>query len=150
MQWTRWVVTSRVTVNAKVSTDPRTATLMARMFPSSDPCLPHYKSLLVLGDYHPSAPIHMCLSIPTGSKALILSSSRKALIHSLREHNSEWLHTDSGTGNTCHSSSKVDILLVPFFRVGVGEMINITNIQLPSNPTPPCPITGCVTHTQGL
>ncbi|OJA14095.1 hypothetical protein AZE42_10007 [Rhizopogon vesiculosus] len=52
---------------------------MARMFPFSDPCLPHYKSLLVQGGYHPSAPIHMCLSVPSGSKALLLSS-RKALI----------------------------------------------------------------------
>ncbi|OJA12564.1 hypothetical protein AZE42_13495, partial [Rhizopogon vesiculosus] len=87
--------------------------LMARMFPSSDPCLPHYKSLLLQGDYHPSAPIHMCLSVPSGSKALLLSSSRKALIHSLREYNSEWINTKSGTGNTCHSSSKVDIFYPP-------------------------------------
>jgi hypothetical protein len=94
---------------------------MARMFPSSDPCLPHYKSLLVQGDYHPSAPIHICLSVPTDSKALLLSSSRKALIHSLREYNSEWLHTKSGTGNTCQGSSKVDILLVPVFPCGRGR-----------------------------
>ncbi|KAJ8595363.1 hypothetical protein M405DRAFT_857439 [Rhizopogon salebrosus TDB-379] len=86
---------------------------MARMFPSSDPCLPHYKSLLVQGDYHPSAPIHICLSVPTDSKALLLSSSRKALIHSLREYNSEWLHTKSGTGNACQGSSKVDIFYPP-------------------------------------
>jgi hypothetical protein len=97
-----------------------TAILMARMFPSSDPCLPHYKSLLVQGDYHPSAPIHICLSVPADSKALLLSSSRKALIHSLREYNSEWLHTKSGTGNACQGSSKVDILLVPIFPCGRG------------------------------
>jgi hypothetical protein len=121
--------------------------LMARIFPSSDPCLPHYRSLLVQGDYHPSAPIHMCLSVPTGSKALLLSSSRKALIHSLREHNSEWLHTKSGVGNTCHSSSKVDTLLVPVSCVGVGAMINI--IQLPPNSKSPRPIIVRVTRTQG-
>ncbi|KAG0705466.1 hypothetical protein DFH29DRAFT_906622 [Suillus ampliporus] len=86
---------------------------MARMFPSSDPCLPPYKSLIVQGDYHPSAPIHLCLSAPTGAKALLLSSSRQALIHSLREYNDEWLLTESGTGNTCHSSSKVDIFYPP-------------------------------------
>ncbi|KAG2146627.1 hypothetical protein DEU56DRAFT_785527 [Suillus clintonianus] len=86
---------------------------MARMFPTSGPCLPPYKSLIIQGDYHPSAPIHMCLSVPMGAKALLLSSSRQALIRSLREYNDEWLLTDSGTGNTCHSSSKVDIFYPP-------------------------------------
>lgn len=84
----------------------------------ADPSLPPYISLIVQGDYHPSAPIHMCLSVPTGAKALLLSSARQALIRSLREYNDEWLLTDSGTGNTCHSSSKVDILLVPVFVCG--------------------------------
>ncbi|KAG1755903.1 hypothetical protein EDB19DRAFT_1663604 [Suillus lakei] len=86
---------------------------MARMFPSSDPSLPPYKSLIVQGDYHPSAPIHMCLSVSRDAKALLLSSARQALIQSLREYNDEWLLTDSGTGNTCHSSSKVDIFYPP-------------------------------------
>lgn len=87
---------------------------MARMFPTSDPSLPPYKSLIIQGDYHPSAPIHMCLSVPTGAKALLLSSARQALIRSLQEYNDEWLLSNSGTGNTCRSSSEVDILLVPF------------------------------------
>jgi hypothetical protein len=91
---------------------------MARMFSTPNPSLPPYKSLIVQGDYHPSAPIHMCLSVPTGAKALLLSSARQALIRSLREYDDEWLLTDSGTGNTCHSSSKVDILLVPVFVCG--------------------------------
>lgn len=91
---------------------------MARMFSTPDPSLPPYISLIVQGDYHPSAPIHMCLSVPTGAKALLLSSARQTLIRSLREYNDEWLLTESGTGNTCHSSSKVDILLVPVFVCG--------------------------------
>jgi hypothetical protein len=86
---------------------------MARMFPTSDPSLPPYKSLIVQGDYHPSAPIHMCLSAPTGAKALLLSSARQALIRSLSEYNDEWLFTNSGTGNSCQSSSKVDIFYPP-------------------------------------
>ncbi|KAG2152024.1 hypothetical protein BD769DRAFT_1623684 [Suillus cothurnatus] len=86
---------------------------MARMFPTSDPSLPPYKSLIVQGDYHPSAPIHMCLSVPTGAKALLLSSARQALIRSLSEYNDEWLFTNSGTGNSHQSSSKVDIFYPP-------------------------------------
>ncbi|KAG1892675.1 hypothetical protein F4604DRAFT_1700963 [Suillus subluteus] len=86
---------------------------MARMFPTSDPSLPPYKSLIVQGNYHPSAPIHMCLSVPTGAKALLLSSARQALIRSLWEYNDEWLLTNSGTGNTCQSSSEVDIFYPP-------------------------------------
>lgn len=86
---------------------------MARMFPTSDPSLPPYKSLIIQGDYHPSAPIHMCLSVPTGAKALLLSSARQALIRSLQEYNDEWLLSNSGTGNTCRSSSEVDIFYPP-------------------------------------
>lgn len=86
---------------------------MARMFPTSDPSLPPYKSLIIQGDYHPSAPIHMCLSVPTGAKTLLLSSARQALIRSLQEYNDEWLLSDSGTGNTCRSSSEVDIFYPP-------------------------------------
>ncbi|KAG2058878.1 hypothetical protein BDR06DRAFT_875496 [Suillus hirtellus] len=86
---------------------------MARMFPTSDPSLPPYKSLIIQGDYHPSAPIHMCLSVTTGAKALLLSSARQALIRSLQEYNDEWLLSNSGTGNTCRSSSEVDIFYPP-------------------------------------
>jgi len=104
----------------ELSLNLKSSCIMARMFPSCDPCLPHYRSLLVQGDYHPSAPIHMCLSVPTGSRALLLSSSRKVLIHSIGEHNSEWLHINSGTGNTCRSSSKVDVLLVSILPCRCG------------------------------
>ncbi|KAG2158863.1 uncharacterized protein EDB93DRAFT_1116767 [Suillus bovinus] len=108
---------------------------MTQMFSTSDPSLPPYKSLIVQGDYHPSAPIHMCLSVPTGAKALLLSSARQALIRSLREYNDEWLLTNSGTGNTCRSSSEVDIFYPPTPN-HLAVLLSAFRTHEASNPVP--------------
>ncbi|KAH7930252.1 hypothetical protein BV22DRAFT_1101856 [Leucogyrophana mollusca] len=86
---------------------------MSRIFPQPSPSLPSFTSLLIQGRYHPSAPIHLCLSIPSGTKAMLLTPSRQTLIQGLVEYNDEWINSRSGIGSVTRISSQVDILYPP-------------------------------------
>ncbi|KAH7903280.1 hypothetical protein BJ138DRAFT_1020892 [Hygrophoropsis aurantiaca] len=111
---------------------------MLRLFPEPAPFLPPLKTLLIQGPYHPSAPIHLCLSTPLNSKALVLSPSRQALTQSLVEYNDNWINDYSGIGNITRISSQVDI----FYPSTPGHLVALlsslrahdASINAPINP----------------
>lgn len=82
-----------------------------RLLPVPAPSLPQFESLLVYGPYHPSAPIHLCLSTPPQAHAILFSPSRHGLLQGLRDHNDAWLNMYAGTGTVAATSSRVTILL---------------------------------------
>lgn len=86
---------------------------MASIFPPvrDSPQLPEFKSLIVKGAYHPSAPIHFCLSRPE-STAILLSPSGGRFTAALEEFNDAWLNDHGGNGAVASSLSRIKILLV--------------------------------------
>lgn len=94
--------------------DFRDAT-MSTLFPTSwsGPDLPPFRTFLVKGSYHPSAPIHLCLShtcTRPHSRTLLLTPSRSNFIRSLAEFNDDWLSTHSGHGKLVELSSGIEIV----------------------------------------
>jgi len=91
---------------------------MSSLFPHSlpGPNLPPFRTLLIKGSYHPSAPIHLCLSHTRTrpcSKALLLTPSRSSFQRSLEEFNDEWLSTHSGHGKMGEISSRIEVCYPP-------------------------------------
>ncbi|KAL6309565.1 hypothetical protein BKA93DRAFT_272512 [Sparassis latifolia] len=85
---------------------------MASLFPPSGPTLPPFRTLLIQGPYHPTAPIHLVLSHTTenpSAKAILLSTSKKKLFSSLKESLDDWLATHGSDGRVCNSASRVNI-----------------------------------------
>ena len=84
------------------------------LFPSFSPALPPFDTLLVKGSYHPSAPIHLCISHlqsnpDTAAKVLFLSSSQHSLTSSLEVFNESWLAEHALTGTFAPLLSRIDI-----------------------------------------
>ncbi|KAL4081734.1 hypothetical protein V8B97DRAFT_86453 [Scleroderma yunnanense] len=84
-----------------------------RLFAEPAPSLPRFKALLIQGVYPSSAPIHLCLSIPPGQRAILLSPTREVLLHSLESCGDDWLRSFSGTGVTSRISSRVRVFYPP-------------------------------------
>ncbi|GLB33604.1 hypothetical protein LshimejAT787_0104880 [Lyophyllum shimeji] len=88
---------------------------MPSLFPLPGPSLPSFKTLLVKGSYHSSAPIHLslsCTSEAVDSYAILISPSRQDLTVALRQYNDEWLKLNSGLGKVSSLSSRVKLLLL--------------------------------------
>ena len=90
---------------------------MSSLFPDSlsRPYLPPFRTLLVNGPYHPSAPIHLCFShtrIQPQSKTVFLTPSRSNFKRSLEDYNDDWLTANSGLGKIAEISSRIEVLLV--------------------------------------
>ncbi|KIM68700.1 hypothetical protein SCLCIDRAFT_1208899 [Scleroderma citrinum Foug A] len=81
-----------------------------RLLAEPAPCLPQFSALLVHGTYPSSAPIQLCLSIPPGRRAILLSPMRQLLLQSLASY--DWLQSCSGSGAISSVSSRVRILSV--------------------------------------
>ncbi|KAF8076183.1 hypothetical protein FPV67DRAFT_1470648 [Lyophyllum atratum] len=89
---------------------------MPSLVPQPGPSLPPFKTLLVKGIYHPSAPVHLSLSgtsEATKSHAIIISPSRQKLTLALQQYNDEWLKLNSGTGSVSSLSSRVKLFYPP-------------------------------------
>jgi hypothetical protein len=87
---------------------------MASFFPpvNNSPKLPSsIKTLLVKGSYHPSAPIHFCLSLH-GSASILISPCRSAFATALGEFDDSWLDDHGGEGTVAMDLSRVKVLLV--------------------------------------
>ncbi|KAJ6490281.1 hypothetical protein C8R47DRAFT_977489 [Mycena vitilis] len=88
---------------------------MASLFPSGPP-LPDFKSLVVKGPYHASAPIHLALShaanVPT-TRILMVAPSRETMADALRDHNDDWISVHSGQGKTLELSSCTTVFYPP-------------------------------------
>ncbi|KZP24578.1 hypothetical protein FIBSPDRAFT_1042042 [Athelia psychrophila] len=91
---------------------------MSTLFPETLPdyILPPFETLLIKGDYHPSAPIHLCLSHTQArphSRALLLTPSRATFKRALQEHHDDWLSTHSGHGRMMEVSRRIDVFYPP-------------------------------------
>ncbi|ESK97517.1 hypothetical protein Moror_17696 [Moniliophthora roreri MCA 2997] len=89
---------------------------MPSFFPDDHLQLPSFKSLLVKGPYHPSAPLYLALSQSTQSEdapAVLLSSSSRKLNLSLRQYNDGWFTDNLGHGGISAVSSQVQIFYPP-------------------------------------
>ena len=86
---------------------------MTSLFPPAGPQLPEFKSILITGNYHASAPIHLCLSHalqPETTRVVLVVASRSALTASLARLRDEWIDVHGGEGRTSGAASKVQIL----------------------------------------
>jgi len=94
------------------------------MFPHHHfPELPLAKSLLIKGEYHPSAPIHFCIShlplVNDDSTAVLITPSKESFVQTLIGYNDRWLGKCGGSGEVaafeCSSAGRpaLDVAL-PF------------------------------------
>ncbi|KIM45792.1 hypothetical protein M413DRAFT_23615 [Hebeloma cylindrosporum] len=81
------------------------------MFPPPGPQPPSFNTLLITGPYHPSAPIHLALSLD--QRAILLSPSRDVFLEDLQRFNDSWLNSNSGKGRFTNLSSNVSIFYPP-------------------------------------
>ena len=87
------------------------------MFPLCHfPELPFSKSLLVKGDYHPSAPIHFCISHLSHANpedtAIFITPSKESFVQTLVAYNDRWLGKHGGAGEVAAKLSRVKVLFV--------------------------------------
>ena len=87
------------------------------MFPLSHfPELPLPKSLLIKGGYHPSAPIHFCIShlshVNDEGTAVFITPSKESFIQTLVAYNDRWLGKYGGSGEVAAKLSRVKALFV--------------------------------------
>ena len=87
------------------------------MFPLSHfPELPLAKSLLIKGEYHPSAPIHFCISHLSRTNdegtAVFITPSKESFIQTLVAYNDRWLGKYGGNGEVAAKLSRVKALFV--------------------------------------
>ncbi|EMD40662.1 hypothetical protein CERSUDRAFT_111242 [Gelatoporia subvermispora B] len=89
---------------------------MVSLFPPSGPSLPPFRSLLISGPYHPSAPVHLLLSFirrEATTRAILLSPSRSSLRAALVDQNEDWLNTQGSHGSVFSCASRCEILYPP-------------------------------------
>ena len=87
------------------------------MFPLCHfPELPLAQTLLVKGDYHPSAPIHFCISHLSRDNAegtaVFITPSKEAFVKTLVTYNDRWLGKYGGSGEVAAKLSRVKVLFV--------------------------------------
>ena len=93
------------------------------MFPLCHfPELPLAKTLLVKGDYHPSAPIHFCISHISHANAedtgVFITPSKETFVKTLVAYNDRWLGKYGGNGEVAAKLSRVKVLfVVTFFKI---------------------------------
>ncbi|KAJ7180402.1 hypothetical protein C8R43DRAFT_870362 [Mycena crocata] len=81
------------------------------LFPSGPP-LPGFKSLVVKGPYHASAPIHLALSHAAdfpATQTVMITPSRQAMAETLRDYNDNWISVHSGEGKVLDLSSCITV-----------------------------------------
>lgn len=87
------------------------------MFPLCHfPELSFAKSLLIKGEYHPSAPIHFCIShlshVSEEGTAVFITPSKESFVQTLVAYNDRWLGKYGGIGETAAKLSRVKVLFV--------------------------------------
>ena len=85
------------------------------IFPPPGPPLPKFRTILLKGKYHASAPIHICLSYalsPEVDKVVLIAPSRSALKTDVEKAKDDWIAVHGGEGLTSGAALKVDVLSV--------------------------------------
>ena len=88
---------------------------MASLFPTPSPTLPDFESILIHGEYHTSAPLHLILSHCARnpkSRAVLITPSRQRFKEALQHFNDEWLRAQGCYMSTSIISERVKILFV--------------------------------------
>ncbi|KAH8830182.1 hypothetical protein DL96DRAFT_922274 [Flagelloscypha sp. PMI_526] len=84
------------------------------LFPPGGPGLPEFRSLLVSGCIHATAPIHLCLSLlrksPPSAQAIIVTPSASKFAESLSSFSEAWFSQYALTGETALLMSRIRIL----------------------------------------
>jgi len=98
-------------------THSRSRSCLRIMFPLYHfPELPSSKSLLIKGEYHPSAPIHFCIShlshANDESVAVFITPSKESFVQTLVAYNDRWLGKYGGSGEVAAKLSRVKVLFV--------------------------------------
>lgn len=93
------------------------------LFPpgQTGPVLPDFKSLLVHGRFHPSASIHLCLSLlrahPDPNDIIVfISPSSETYTRALEDFNDDWFSRNALTGYTASLLSRIRVLSVKSTR----------------------------------
>ncbi|KAI9428823.1 hypothetical protein H4582DRAFT_1803259 [Lactarius indigo] len=89
---------------------------MTTLFPLPSPALPEFTTLLLKGQYHASAPIHLCLTHLAnrpGTRAVLLTPSRDNFVAALRDLNDDWLNECGGFGAVYQVLSRVEVFYPP-------------------------------------
>lgn len=98
---------------------------MASFFPSSGPTLPDFRTLLVKGNYHASAPIHLSLSYVhahDAAKVLLISPSRARFMTEMKQLRDSWTNEHGGDGQVARAANRIELLLSPF--IICGDLVN--------------------------
>ena len=87
------------------------------MFPLCHfPELSFAKTLLIKGGYHPSAPIHFCISHLSHTNAegtaVFITPSKESFVQTLVAYNDRWLGKYGGNGEVAAKLSRVKVLFV--------------------------------------
>lgn len=94
--------------------------VMTSILPLSGLSFPEFRTLLIQGEFHASAPIHFCISHVLAhdvAKALLVAPSRARFSSSLTGFNDEWLMKHGGEGRVIRATAKVDIQCVSLVPV---------------------------------
>ncbi|KAI0693584.1 hypothetical protein BC835DRAFT_1275765 [Cytidiella melzeri] len=89
---------------------------MASVFPTPSPTFPDFSTLLVKGNYHASAPIHLALSYARANdaaKVLLLAPSRVRLTEEVKQVKDGYLDEQGGSGKVARPARRVDMLYPP-------------------------------------
>ncbi len=101
---------------------------MASLFPRPCPQLPDYRSLLVKGLYHASAPVHLLLSHNTDdpeARAIFLTPRRDAIKNDLIDLNDAWISEYSGRGRNAAAAQRIETLYVGASITRMSPGINV-------------------------
>ncbi|KAI0320632.1 hypothetical protein OF83DRAFT_1169176 [Amylostereum chailletii] len=89
---------------------------MTSLFPLPSPTLPEFSTLLLTGPYHPSAPIHLCLTHLVNrpeTKGVFFTPSRQPFLNAVRQFNDDWLNECGGYGAVSEILTRVNVLYPP-------------------------------------
>jgi hypothetical protein len=86
---------------------------MPSFFPNSTLELPPFNSLLIVGSYHSTAPIHLAISYATENpdcRPIVLSPSKDALKNGLKAFADHHLASNARRGNMLETVSRIQML----------------------------------------
>jgi hypothetical protein len=88
------------------------------LFPPAQgaPELPQLHSLLVVGDYHASAPIHLAVSVAKSRRServILLSPSRDSITAPTIDLRDSWIHNHGGNGIVSEALSRIEVMYPP-------------------------------------
>lgn len=99
---------------------------MTSLFCPPSPPLPQFSTLLIKGNYPPSAPFHLCVSHLKASshahgRVLFLSPNREVLAAALEDYGDGWMTAHCMTGAYAALFSRIDMLYAADSNRDLGD-----------------------------